>query len=117
MSKRMVAPTRAAGDALAVLAAQIRLARHQKNWTAAELGTRIGVGPRTVTAIERGAPGVAIGTVLSAASVLGVPLFGAEDDELARLRRRGEERIALIPSREYQPRSTTADDDDDALDF
>lgn len=117
MSKRIVAPTRAAGDALAVLGAQIRLARHEKNWTAAELGKRIGVGPRTVTAIERGAPGVAIGTVLSAASVLGVPLFGATvDDELARLRRRGEERIALIPSREYQPRSTPADDDD-ALDF
>jgi hypothetical protein len=55
--------------------------------------------------------------VFSAASVLGVPLFGAADDERARLRRRGEERVALIPSREYQPRSTPADSDDDALDF
>jgi transcriptional regulator with XRE-family HTH domain len=117
MSKRVIAPTRAAGDALAVLGAQVRLARHEKNWTAAELGLRIGAGPRTVTAIERGAPGVAIGTVFSAASVLGVPLFGADDDERARLRRRGEERVALIPSREYQPRSTPADSDDDALGF
>lgn len=116
MPKRVVAPSRAAADALAVLGAQIRLARHNKNWTAAELGMRIAVGARTVTAIERGAPGVAIGTVLTAASVLGIPLFGAEDEELARLRRRGEERIALIPSREYQPRSTPAGDDDD-LDF
>lgn len=117
MSKRVVAPSRAAADALAVLGAQIRLARHEKNWTAAELGMRIGVGARTVTAIERGAPGVAIGTVLSAASMLSIPLFGAEDDELARLRRRGEERIALIPSREYQSRSTPAGGDDDDLDF
>ena len=75
------------------------------------------MGPRTITAMERGAPGVAIGTVCSAATVLGVALFGADDDELARMRRRGEERIALIPSREYQPRSTATDGVDDALDF
>lgn len=117
MAKRQIAPTRAAEDALAVLGAQIRLARNQKNWTAEELGSRIGTGARTVTAIERGAPGVAVGTVFSAASVLGVALFGADDDERARLRRRGEERVALLPSREYQPRPTRADGDDDALNF
>jgi transcriptional regulator with XRE-family HTH domain len=116
MVKRMVAPTRVATDALVVLGTQIRVARHDKNWTAADVGMRIGADPRTVTAIERGSPGVSIGTVFSAASVLGVPLFG-DDDEIARLRRRGEERVALIPSREYQPRSTTGPDADDALDF
>jgi transcriptional regulator with XRE-family HTH domain len=113
MTKSAIAPTRTATDALAVLGAQIRLARHEKNWTAAELGVRIGAGRHTVTAIERGEPGVAIGTVFSAASVLGVALFGADDHELARLRRRGEERVALLPSREYQPRSIQADGDDD----
>ena len=117
MARRRIAPTRAAGDALAVLGTQIRLARHAKNWTAEDLGSRIGAGARTITAIERGAPGVAIGTVLSAAAVLGVPLFGADSDELARLRRRGEERVALLPSREYQPRSTSSGGDDAALDF
>lgn len=116
MAKRVVAPTRAATDALVVLGTQIRAARHDKNWTAAELGARIGADPRTITAIERGAPGVAIGTVFSAASVLGVPLFGADDDEMARLRRRGEERLALIPTREYKPRSMESDVDGD-LDF
>lgn len=116
MAKRAISPTRAAADALVVLGTQIRMARHDRNWTAADLGMRIGADPRTVTAIERGSPGVSIGTVFSAASVLGVPLFG-DDDERARLRRRGEERVALIPSREYQPRSTTGLDDDDALDF
>ena len=115
MKKRM-SPTRAGADALAVLGTQIRAARHDKNWTAAELGMRIGVGARTITAIEKGTPGVAIGTVFSAATVLGVPLFGADDEELARLRRRGEERVALLPSREYTPRTQT-DVDDDALEF
>ena len=114
MAKREVAPTRAAGDALAVLAAQVRLARHHRNWTAADLGARIGVSARTITSIEKGSPGVAIGTVLSAAAVAGVPLFGASGEELARLRRRGEERVALIPSREYQPRSRG---ESDGLDF
>lgn len=116
MARKVVAPSRAAADALAVLGTQIRMARRQKNWTAAEVGLRIGADPRTVTAIERGAPGVAIGTVFSAASVLGVALFGADDSELARLRRRGEEQVALIPSREYQPRAHATGNDDD-LDF
>lgn len=114
--KKAVAPTRAGADALAALGAQIRIARHGKKWSAAELGMRVGVGPRTITAIEKGAPGVAIGTVFSAASVLGIPLFGADDEELARLRRRGEERVALLPAREYAPRADV-DIDDDALDF
>lgn len=114
MAKREVAPTRIAADALSVLAAQVRLARHDKNWTAADLGARIGVSARTITSIEKGSPGVAIGTVLSAASVVGVPLFGASGEELARLRRRGQERVALIPTREYQPRSGGHND---GLDF
>jgi transcriptional regulator with XRE-family HTH domain len=117
MAKRVISPTRAAADALVVLGTQIRLARHDKNWTAVDLGMRIGADPRTVTAIERGTPGVSIGTVFSAASVLGVPLFGDDDDEIAQLRRRGEERVALIPSREYRPRTTTGAEADDDLDF
>lgn len=114
MAKREIAPTRAAADALAVIGTQIRLARHEKNWTAVDLGARVGASARTITAIEKGSPGVAVGTVFSAAAVAGVALFGASDDELARLRRRGEERVALIPSREYQRRATG---DDDGLDF
>ncbi|MCH9734089.1 MAG: helix-turn-helix domain-containing protein [Actinomycetia bacterium] len=116
MAKRVVAPTGAACEALAILGAQIRVARHERNWTAAELGMRTGVGARTITAIERGAPGVAVGTVLSAATIVGVPLFGADREELARLRFRGQERVALLPSREYHPRDEGRDDDD-ALDF
>ncbi len=114
MAKREIAPTRAAADALSVLGALIRLARHDKNWSAADLAARIGVGPRTITALERGTPSVAAGTVFSAASVVGVPLFTESDDELARLRRQGRERVALIPTREYRPRSRG---DRDGLDF
>ncbi|HEY5857356.1 MAG TPA: helix-turn-helix transcriptional regulator [Aldersonia sp.] len=73
MAKREIAATRAAADALAVIGAHVRLARHEKNWTAADLGARVGASARTITAIEKGSPGVAVGTVLSAASVVGVP--------------------------------------------
>ncbi|WP_293059774.1 hypothetical protein [Mycobacterium sp.] len=54
--------------------------------------------------------------MFSAASVLSAPLFAASDDKLARLRRRGEERVALIPSREHHPR-LTGGDNDAGLDF
>lgn len=79
--------------------------------TAAELAARVGVSERTILAAEAGAPGTAIGTVLTAAVFAGVPLFGVTDRaELARMRLRGEERLALLPSRVYHLRG---DDDDD----
>lgn len=115
MPRRQVSLPAPARDALGVLGTQIRLARHERGWTAAEFAQRIGVSPPTVLAIESGAPGTAIGTVLTAASLVGVPLFGVEDPaELARMRRRGEERLALIPTRVHTP---TDHDDDDVFDF
>lgn len=112
MAKNTVQPLPAARDALVTFGHQIRLARHERNWTAAELADRIGVSPNTVLAIESGAPGTAIGTVLNAAVLVGLPLFGAEDKaELARIRRRGEERLALMPSRVYHPRTGAPDAD------
>lgn len=102
----------AARDAIAVLGRQIRLARHERNWTAAELAARVGVSPKTILAVESGATGTAIGTVLNAAVLVGLPLFGVDDQaELARMRRRGEERLALIPSRVYHPRTGSPDAD------
>ena len=113
MARRSVSLPAPARDALEMLGAQIRLARHQRGWTVAELAERIGVSDPTVIAVESGSPGTAVGTVLTAATLVGVPLFGAEDrDELARMRRRGEERLALISSR-VRRGSDDADRDDD----
>ena len=83
MARASVIATRAADDALRVLGAQIRFARHGKNWTAAELGARIGVSPRTITSIESGNPSASIGNVFNAAITVGVNLFSAEANELA----------------------------------
>lgn len=104
MSKRAMSLRAEAADAVAVLGVQIRTARHEHGWTAANLAAAIGVSERTVLALESGAGGTAIGTVFNAAAVLGVPLFGVEDQaELARIRRRGEERLALIGQRVRVP--------------
>jgi len=113
MARVRVSPRRGAADAAAVLGQQVKAARIARRWTATELAARIGVDRRTVAAIEAGDPAVSIGNVLNAADILGVPLFGAEDRaELARLRREGRDRLALLPTRVDKPRKEAEPDDD-----
>lgn len=115
MARREVSVMPAAADALSVLGAQIRERRHGRRWTAQDLAARVGVSAKTILAVEAGSPGTAVGTVLNAAVMVGVPLFGAQDRaELARLRRRGEEKLALLPTRTYHLRG---EDDGDDTDF
>jgi transcriptional regulator with XRE-family HTH domain len=113
MARVRVSPRRGAADAVAVLGQQIRQARFARKWTATDLAARIGVDRRTVAAIEAGDPSVSVGNAFNAADILGVPLFGAEDRaELARLRREGRERLALLPVRVDRPRLRAEPDDD-----
>ena len=113
MARIRVSPRRGAADATVVLGQQIKAARVARKWTAAELAERIGIDRRTVAAIEAGDPGVSLGNAFNAADILGVPLFGAEDRaELARLRREGRDRLALLPTRVDKPRKKTEPDDD-----
>jgi hypothetical protein len=56
---------------------------------------------------------VSLGNAFNAADILGVPLFGADDHaELARLRREGRDRLALLPTRVNKPRKRAEPDDD-----
>ena len=112
MAKRAIAVSRASRDALAVLGAQVKIARVRRGWTQAGLAARIGVDARTVSAVERGSPNVAVGTAFNAAFTTGVNLFGLEGDELALARRRGEEVLALLPGHvRAAPVTDPADDD------
>ncbi|HQV17442.1 MAG: helix-turn-helix domain-containing protein [Gordonia sp.] len=105
----------AAREALRILGAQVRAARVEKRWTGDDLAEAAGVSRYTITQIENGAPAVGIGNVLSVAAIAGVPLFGAADRaELAAMRARAEDRVALLPSRVDKPRRRMSDDD---LDF
>jgi transcriptional regulator with XRE-family HTH domain len=113
MARIRVSPRRGAADAAVVLGQQVKAARVARKWSAVELAERIGVDRRTVAAIEAGDPGVSIGNAFNAADILGVPLFGAEDRvELARLRREGRDRLALLPTRVDKPRKQAEPDDD-----
>jgi len=113
MARLRVSPRRGAADTAAVLGQQIKAARFARKWTAAELAARIGVDRRTVAAIEAGGTAVSIGNVFNAADILGVHLFGAEDKaELARLRREGRDRLALLPTRVHASRKKAEPDDD-----
>ncbi|WP_372426112.1 helix-turn-helix transcriptional regulator [Salinarimonas chemoclinalis] len=60
-------------DALARLGETIRLARLRRNLSQVELAERIGVARSSVVALEKGRPGVAIGILMRALTVLGYP--------------------------------------------
>ena len=103
MPRHRLAVSRAAGDALAVLGTQIKIARQARGWTLSDTATRLGIDRRTITSIEAGAPGVSIGTAFNAAYLVGVDLFGLNGDELAAARRRGQDTLALLPARVRTP--------------
>jgi transcriptional regulator with XRE-family HTH domain len=112
MGRRHIDLHPAARDAALVLGQQIRQARHDHNWTAAELAARAGINQNTVLAIEAGRPSTSIGNVLNVAVIAGVPLFGFDSPaDLARVRRAGVERLALVPSRVRHPKVDDADYD------
>lgn len=71
-------------EALRLLASSIRVHRLRRNWSIDELATRVGVSHPTIIKLERGDPRVAVGTVLEAATLVGVPLF--DEDPIARSR-------------------------------
>lgn len=102
---------RATVDAAQVLGAQVARARRERGWTAAELAERVGVSARTITSLEKGSLGVALGTAFEAATMLGLPLFGTDGpDGLAVLARRERDVLALLPSRVYASREPARDD-------
>ncbi len=65
-------------DATAVLGAQIRAGRLERAWTLSALAKRAQISTPTLKKAERGDPGVAVGTMLQLAALVGVPLF--DDD-------------------------------------
>lgn len=113
MGRTQVAVRGAARDALQTLGGLIKIARTERGWTQKRLAGAAGVSERTVSLIERGDPAVAVGNVLNAAAAVGVRLFQTEDpEELARMRHRGEERLALIPKRVVEPEGVSDADRD-----
>lgn len=112
MAKRTVPLRPHVQDALTVWGQLIRQGRIERKWTVTDLAARANVSDRTVLSAEAGSRGTSVGTMMELADLVGIPLFGVEDrSELAIRRRRGEELLALLPSRVRRPTSTSVDDD------
>ena len=97
-------------EALLLLAKQIQLARKRRRMSEHDLASRIGVARSTVQLIEKGAPSVAIGLVLEAATLVGVSLFVPEATTLAPQLERTDDKLALLP-RSIRKSSREIDDD------
>ena len=93
-----------------LLGAQIAIARRERGMTEADLAERLDVSRPTVRRIERGSPGVAIGTVFDASALLGVPLFAIDADRVALERERATNALRLLPTK---VRRSGAELDDD----
>ena len=112
MAKRTVPLRPHVQDALSIWGQLIRQGRAERAWTAKDLAARANVSERTVLSAEAGNAGTAVGTMIDLADLVGVHLFGIEDrSEMAIRRRRGEEMLALLPSRVRRSRSGGSDDD------
>jgi len=97
-------------DAVRLLGLQLAAGRRRQRRTAQEVAERAGITRVTLRRIERGDPNVAIGLYFEVASVLSVPLFGAERKELSELVARGERDLALLPARMHAPVQEVSDD-------
>ena len=102
-----VSPTTA--EVLSILAAAIRSGRIRRGMTVRDLAERVGVSAPTVIKVERGDPGVAIGTVLEAAKLVGVPLFDERPDVRERYNAQKRSDLALLPAA-ARPRRQVDDD-------
>lgn len=112
MAKRSVPLRPHVQDALSVWGQLIRRGRLERAWTAKDLAARANVSEQTVLAAEAGHRGTAVGTMMELADLVGFPLFGIEDRaEIAIRRRRGEEMLALLPSRVRRTGAGMVDDD------
>jgi transcriptional regulator with XRE-family HTH domain len=96
--------SRIARQAVLLLARQIQLARKERRMTAQELADRAGVSRGLIQRIERGDAGCQIGAVFEAATIVGVPLFGADDVALSGRIKDADARLALLPKHTHPGR-------------
>lgn len=98
-----------AQDAAVLMAANVRIARINRRWTADQLAAHAGCSRSTISAIEHGKPSVAFGNVLNVCAALGIPLFVPDPAELTRLSRAQTSIARLIPNR-VMPKAGMSDD-------
>jgi transcriptional regulator with XRE-family HTH domain len=94
--------------ALHLFGAEVATRRRVLRWTAAELSERAGVSVPTLRRIERGDPGVSIGSAFEVARLVGIELWGDVDEVQRHLARRLD-KLVLLPER-VRPATNFNDD-------
>lgn len=93
-----------------LLGEQIAIARRERRWSQKDLAERAGITPPTLSKVEHGDPGVALGTAFELASLVGVPLFHEDRTPLSLDLDRTQARAALLPARVRARKGKLIDD-------
>ena len=93
-----------------IFAAQIRLARKEHRWSIAELAERVGTTRPTIQKIEQGNPATGLCLYFEAASILGIPLFDTDANQMTAIQNRLDMTLSLLPKRIDKDRSEVFDD-------
>ncbi|TVR66576.1 MAG: hypothetical protein EA420_01515 [Candidatus Competibacteraceae bacterium] len=98
-------------EQVAQLGQRVRVARIRRGWSVADLASKAGINRNTLTALELGKPGTAVGVCFTVLWVLGLDrtLDGVADPD-ADLHGKGLE-AARRPSRAGKPRKASEDYD------
>lgn len=86
-------------QAVNVFAKQIQLSRKQHRWSEAELAERAGISRSTIRMIEGGNPATSLGLFFEVATLLGIPLYSGDEQNLKAIRKNLDLQLALLPER------------------
>ncbi|GKW39176.1 helix-turn-helix domain-containing protein [Pectobacterium carotovorum] len=97
-------------DAARLLGLMLRNARIERNMTVEELAERAGVSRGLVYRAEEGDMGCSIGAVFELATLVGVPLFTADQSAMPLHIASAEKTLSLLPRAVHHSRKVVNDD-------
>ena len=97
-------------DAVALLGGMIRTARKERKLTAQNVADRASISRGLLQRIENGNPKCELGVVFEVAAIVGVRLFDADENTLARHLNQTREKLALLPKSIRKKRRVVRDD-------
>lgn len=97
-------------QAAALLGDLIREARHERGLTAQELADRAGISRGMLQRIEKDNLKCEIGAVFEVAAIVGVKLFDADKNSLAKHLSQTREKLSLLPKSVRKKKKVVRDD-------
>lgn len=97
-------------DAMTLLSLHIRTARLERKISTQELAERAGISRSMLQRIEKADMKCEIGAVFEVATLVGVPLFDADNESLSKHIRQTRDKLALLPKKARKPTKNVDDD-------